>query len=216
MPQKHIGDNSRLLREFEKFWKSKKPRLLDSVNDDGEIKSWWMDEKNGSTANDDSWEKTRVQEEEEEEEEGKSSPPESSKVKAREPSVKEEVEVDLGNTESDGDDSSDDDIDEDALAAEFAAEFDSAVNAAVDENTLREWSRAESAKMRSYRKDVNNDDNDDEEDFGSITTGLCNMFCDSNLADINTQFIEQCFALFGLHSLFGALIGNPDLSLIHI
>ena len=47
MPQKHIGDNSRLLREFEKFWKSKKPRLLDSVNDDGEIKSWWMDEKMG-------------------------------------------------------------------------------------------------------------------------------------------------------------------------
>ena len=78
MPQKHIGDNSRLLREFEKFWKSKKPRLLDSVNDDGEIKSWWMDEKNGSTANDDSWEKTRVQEEEEEEEEGKSSSSSSS------------------------------------------------------------------------------------------------------------------------------------------
>ena len=216
MPQKHIGDNSRLLREFEKFWKSKKPRLLDSVNDDGEIKSWWMDEKNGSTANDDSWEKTRVQEEEEEEEEGKSSPPESSKVKAREPSVKKEVEVDLGNKESDGDDSSDDDIDEDALAAEFAAEFDSAVNAAVDENTLREWSRAESAKMRSYRKDVNNDDNDDEEDFGSITAGLCNMFCDSNLADINTQFIEQCFALFGLHSLFGALIGNPDAAIARL
>ncbi|CAL6342706.1 unnamed protein product [Bathycoccus prasinos] len=215
MPQKHIGDNSRLLREFEKFWKSKKPRLLDSVNDDGEIKSWWMDEKNGSTANDNNWEITRVQEEEEEEE-GKSSPPESSKVKAREPSVKKEVEVDLGNKESDGDDSSDDDIDEDALAAEFAVEFDSAVNAAVDENTLREWSRAESAKMRSYRKDVNNDNNDDEEDFGSITAGLCNMFCDSNLADINTEFIEQCFALFGLHSLFGALIGNPDTAIARL
>ena len=36
------------------------------------------------------------------------------------------------------------------------------------------------------------------------------MFYDSNLTDINIQFIEQCFALFGLHSHFGGLIGNPD------
>jgi len=216
IPRDYLEDSARLLREFEKFWKSRKPRLLDSVKNDEDIKSWWMDE-NESTANDDKEEtKVKVEEEEEEKEEkkvGKSSLPESSVEKT---SLKERRVVgDLGTKECDSGDSSslssDDDIDEDALAAEFAAEFDSTVSADVDEKILDEWSRAESAKMKNKRKDMNNDVKvGDEEDFGSISAGLCNMFHDSNLSDINTQFIEQCFALFGLHSLFGGLIGNPD------
>ena len=56
----------------------------------------------------------------------------------------------------------------------------------------------------------------EEHDFDSISAGLCNMFYDSNLTDINIQFIEQCFALFGLHSHFGGLIGNPDAAIARL
>ena len=211
MPREYTGDNARLLREFEKFWKSKKHRLLDSVDDDGEIKTWWMDD--GSTSNDDRA-KTRDNDEE------RSLLPESPKENTRGTSKEErgeeeeeQQEESLGNSESGGDlsSSSNDDIDEDALAAEFAAEFDSAINAAVDEKTLREWSLGENAKMKNHRRE-----DIEEHDFDSISAGLCNMFYDSNLTDINIQFIEQCFALFGLHSHFGGLIGNPDAAIARL